>query len=178
MVMRIPLKPFALAFPLTLLVAALCPAAASQELERVIAAEPTPAGITITVATGGCSKKADFEIASSPVTDGKASIELRRTKPDPCKGNFPDGLKLQFGWAELKLPEGTQLTLKNVADPVFGSIPPTAVAATTVPAPEATPAKRHYRAYRHRRGWHRHHHRRHLHKHRGHAYCYCPCFED
>ena len=178
MVMRIPLKPFALAFPLTLLVAALCPAAASRELERVIAAEPTPAGITITVATGGCAKKADFEIASSPVTDGKASIELRRTKPDPCKGNFPDGLKLQFGWAELKLPEGTQLALKNVADPVFGSIPPTAVAATTVPAPEATPAKHHYRAHRHRRGWHGHHHRRHLHKHRSHGYCYCPCSED
>jgi hypothetical protein len=176
MVMRIPLKPIALAFPLALLVAALCPAAASQELERVIAAEPTPAGITITVATGGCAKKADFEIASSPVTDGKASIELRRTKPDHCKGNFPDGLKLQFGWAELKLPEGTQLALKNVADPVFGSIPPTAVAATTVPAPEATPAKRHYRAYRHRRNRYRHHHRRHIHKHR--SQCICPCFED
>jgi hypothetical protein len=176
MVMRILLKPFALAFPLTLLVAAHCPAVASQELERVIAAEPTPAGITITVATGGCSKKADFEIASSPVTDGKASIELRRTKPDPCKGNFPDGLKLQFGWAELKLPEGTQLALKNVADPVFGSIPPTAVAATTMPAPEATPAKRHYRAYRHRRGWRRHHHRRHIYRHR--SQCFCPCFED
>ncbi len=176
MVMRIPLKPFALAFPLALLVAAHCPAAASQELERVIAAEPTPAGITITVATGGCAKKADFEIASSPVTDGKASIELRRTKPDPCKGNFPDGLKLQFGWAELKLPEGTQLALKNVADPVFGSIPPTAVVATTASAPEATPAKRHYRAYRHRRGSHRHHHRRHLHRHR--SQCFCPCFED
>ena len=67
MVMRIHLKPFALAFPLTLLVAAICPAAASQELERVIAAEPTPAGIAITVATGGCAKKADFQIASSPV---------------------------------------------------------------------------------------------------------------
>jgi hypothetical protein len=76
MVMRIPLKPLAMAFPLTLLAAALCPAAASQELERVIASEPTPSGITITVATGGCAKKADFEIASSPVTDGKASIEL------------------------------------------------------------------------------------------------------
>ena len=104
MVMRIHLKPFALAFPLTLLVAAICPAAVSQELERVIAAEPTPAGIAITVATGGCAKKDDFQIASSPAGNGKATIELRRTKPDLCKGNFPDGLKLQFGWAGAETP--------------------------------------------------------------------------
>ncbi len=178
MVMRIHLKPFALAFPLTLLVAAICPAAASQELERVIAAEPTPAGIAITVATGGCAKKDDFQIASSPVDNGKATIELRRTKPDLCKGNFPDGLKLQFGWAELKLPDGTQLTLKNVVDPVFGSIAPVAAAAAAIPATASAPAKHRYSAYRHRRGWHRHHHRRHFHKHRSHGYCYCPCFED
>jgi hypothetical protein len=83
-------------------------------LEELLAAEATPAGIDVIVATGGCTKKSDFEINSSPITNGKASVELRRLSRDTCKGNFPNGLKLQFSWADLKLPEGTKLSIKNL----------------------------------------------------------------
>jgi Fe-S cluster assembly iron-binding protein IscA len=189
MVMRIRPKAFALALPLTLLAAAGLPAMAAQELEKIISSEPAPTGITVTVATGGCTEKADFQVSSSPGADGKTSIELKRTKADSCKGNFPDGLKLHYTWAELKLPDGTQVAVKNPADPVFGAIPPTVVAAAEVKA-----APRHYyraRRHRHRQGWHgsrqvedagfewtapvRHRHR---HFHRHHRDCYCPCFDD
>jgi hypothetical protein len=188
MVMRIHLRAFAFALPLTLLVAAGAPAMASQELEKIISSEPAPTGITVTVATGGCTGKADFQVSSSPVADGKTSIELRRTKADTCKGNFPDGLKLHYTWAELKLPDGTQIAVRNPADPVFGAIPPAMATVTEV----KTASRHYYRARRHHRrhGWHRNRHvedagfewaapvrHRHRHFHGHYRNCYCTCFD-
>jgi hypothetical protein len=82
-------------------------------LAALLAAEATEDGLTLTVPTGGCTKKSDFELSSSLVKKGTAVVAVRRPIPDVCKGNFPDGLKLAFSWAELKLPEHTKISLKN-----------------------------------------------------------------
>lgn len=87
--------------------------AESAPLAELLAAEATKDGLTLTVPTGGCTKKSDFELTSSRVKNGAAVIEVRRPTPDVCKGNFPDGLKLAFSWAELKLPEHTKISVKN-----------------------------------------------------------------
>jgi hypothetical protein len=166
MVMRTHLGPFALALSLALLAAGGSPAWAAQEPERIISAEPTPAGIAVTVQTGGCTKKADFEVSAGPVSNGKATVELHRTKPDTCKGNFPDGLKLQYSWAELNLPQGTQLSVTNPLEAGLGVQP-----VNPAPVKHFRRSRRHHSHYR--RGWHRHHRYRHLHRH--HGRCYCPC---
>ncbi len=94
--------------------AAALPAYAGQApLANLAAAAPTDAGLNVTVPTGGCTKKADFEVSAQPPSKGAARIEIRRLKIDYCKGNFPDGLKLSFTWDELKLPAGTKLTVVN-----------------------------------------------------------------
>ncbi|MGO9485961.1 MAG: hypothetical protein ACLPX9_15465 [Rhodomicrobium sp.] len=176
MVMRIRLRPLALAALLTPLAAGGSQAAASQQLEPVIAAEPTPAGIDVTVETGGCTDKADFDVTASPVKDGKSSVELRRKAPDTCKGNFPDGLKLQYTWAELKLPQGTQVSVKNPLEPVFAVEPvkaAPAIESRKTGRHHCGKAGRHHWASRHRHGWRRHHRHRHFHKHRGHCHCVC-----
>jgi hypothetical protein len=90
-------------------------------LAELLAAEATEDGLTLTVPTGGCTKKSDFELTSSPAKNGAAVVEVRRLTPDVCKGNFPDGLKLSFSWAELKLPEHTKISVKN---PVESLRPP------------------------------------------------------
>jgi hypothetical protein len=82
-------------------------------LAEVLAFEPTQAGISVTVPTGGCTKKADFEVNSRQPVPGTAQVEFKRLKPDACKGNFPDGIKLTFSWDDLKLPAGTKLTVAN-----------------------------------------------------------------
>ena len=87
--------------------------AEQARLAEVISAEPVEAGINVTVPTGGCTKKADFEVSASQASIGAAKIEIRRLKLDSCKGNFPDGLKLLFTWDDLKLPAGTKLTVAN-----------------------------------------------------------------
>jgi len=82
-------------------------------LAELKAAETTGAGISVTVATGGCTEKSDFEAGAQPAAKGAANVEIRRLKRDDCKGNFPAGLKLLFTWNELKLPAGTKLHVKN-----------------------------------------------------------------
>ncbi len=84
-------------------------------LADIMAAEQTDSGISVTVPTGGCTKKADFEVSASPVSTGAAQVEIRRLKRDYCKGNFPDGLKVLFTWDDLKLAAGTKVTITNLA---------------------------------------------------------------
>ena len=94
------------------------PAAEAEpsRLAELLAAETTKTGISVTVPTGGCTKKDDFEISSRVLRRGKAIVALRRSKPDDCKGNFPDGLELTFTWSELKLPEHSKVSFENRID--------------------------------------------------------------
>jgi hypothetical protein len=82
-------------------------------LERLLSAKPTRTGLTVTVSTGGCTEKSDFQITSHRNRSGAASVEVRRLTPDACKGNFPDGMTLSFSWKELKLPKKTTISIKN-----------------------------------------------------------------
>ena len=95
------------------LLAASSAAAKDAPLAQLKAAEPTEGGLSVTVPTGGCTDKADFTISAKRDADGTASVEIKRLKPDDCKGNFPRGLKLLFSWTELKLPAGTKLNVKS-----------------------------------------------------------------
>jgi hypothetical protein len=98
---------------ISLLPAWSCVGAEPLPLAELITAETTEAGLSVTVPTGGCTQKSDFEVTSSGVTRGEASIEIRRLRPDHCKGNFPEGMKLVFTWDDLKLPKDIRLLVKN-----------------------------------------------------------------
>jgi len=184
MLLSVHLKPLAFTLAVTLLSAGHSEAATSPSPEELLAAEQTPAGIDVTVRTGGCTKLSDFEVSSSPVKNGKASVEFRRLKPDDCKGNFPAGLRLPFGWSDLKLPAGTKLIVKN---PVTGD-PAVQQAPRKVRIKAKTVQKRCHRSKRrprhcetvHRKHAARkgglkhfvtHHHRQHRHHHRR-----IPCY--
>jgi hypothetical protein len=87
--------------------------AESPALEKLLTAKPTKAGLTLTVTTGGCTKKSDFEIKSHRLRKRVASIEVHRLAPDTCKGNFPQGMELSFSWTELKVPRNSKILIKN-----------------------------------------------------------------
>ncbi len=95
----------------------LCGQARAEQppLAELVSVEPVEAGINVTVPTGGCTKKADFDVSASQASKGAAKVEIRRLNRDFCKGYFPDGLKLLFTWDDLKLPAGTKLTVANLA---------------------------------------------------------------
>jgi hypothetical protein len=140
--------------------------AAETPLAEVIATEPADAGIAVTVPTGGCTKKADFQTASQPAGEGAAKIEIRRLKSDWCKGNFPDGIKFVFTWDELKVPAGTKLTLAN---PVKSqAVQPREVRKASVSAPRKF-KKRCKRTARGKRWCKAHRRKRHSHRVTAHA---------
>lgn len=87
--------------------------AESAPVAEVISSEANDTGVNITVPTGGCTSKADFEVSTHPGTGGVTDVQIRRLKPDRCKGNFPAGIKLQFTWGDLKVPAGTRLAVTN-----------------------------------------------------------------
>ncbi|MFY9643185.1 MAG: hypothetical protein WCD20_14705 [Rhodomicrobium sp.] len=147
MLLSVDFKSFALALALVLLARGPCAAEASSDLDEVMAVEATKTGVTLTVPTGGCTQKADFEVSSSPVTNGQAAVEFRRLFRDTCKGFFPEGLKLDFTWADLKLPEGTKVAVKNPIEPPLG---------VQVQPKKTKQMRRH------------HHSRKRMHRHRGH----------
>ncbi len=103
-----------------------CAGAERVPLAELLVAETTDAGLSVTVPTGGCTQKSDFEIKASTVSNGGASVEIRRLRKDTCKGNFPEGLKLVFTWDDLKLPANTKLGVKNLINAPFrrGQITP------------------------------------------------------
>jgi hypothetical protein len=119
MLLSVRFKPYAFLLSLSLLAGGKQAIAAASTTEELMAAEHTASGITITVETGGCTDKSDFEVASTPPKDGKASVEFRRLNKDSCKGFFPAGLKLDFTWADLKVPQGTKLVVKNPIESPF-----------------------------------------------------------
>jgi hypothetical protein len=82
-------------------------------LEKLLTAKPTKTGLTLTVSTGGCTKKSDFEITSHRLKRHVASVEVRRLAPDTCKGNFPEGTKLSFSWSELRVRKHSKILIKN-----------------------------------------------------------------
>ncbi len=164
--------------------------AAEAPLADIVAAEPTDAGINVTVPTGGCTKKADFQVASQPAAKGEARIEIHRLKSDYCKGNFPDGLKLLFTWDDLKLPAGTKLKLGN-AVATHVAQPKEEREASVAPAKIGRHIKRTARGkhWRHKRHAKRYLHRRRasalayqaghvrIHRHRRGHRAHCPLFQ-
>lgn len=87
--------------------------AENTPLDEIKGSEQNTAGVNVTVMTGGCTKKEDFQVSTRPGASGVMDVELKRLHADRCKGNFPDGIKIQFTWGDLKLPEGTKLAVKN-----------------------------------------------------------------
>lgn len=107
--------------------------AENAPLDEIKGSEQNTAGVNVTVMTGGCTKKEDFQVSTHPGTSGVMDIEFKRLHADRCKGNFPDGIKIQFTWGDLKLPEGTKLAIKN---PVEGKKARPSKRAETKAAPE------------------------------------------
>jgi hypothetical protein len=87
--------------------------AAPAPLEKLLGARQTKDGLTVTVVTGGCTKKSDFEIITRHRKRNTVVIELHRVTSDDCKGNFPEGIKMNFSRKELKVGNNSKITLRN-----------------------------------------------------------------
>ena len=82
------------------------------ELEPLYRAEAGREALTISVASNGCTAKADF--AFYVERKGEAvTLAFGRKRLDPCKSFAMGRVDLAFTWAELGLPPQTPVFLLN-----------------------------------------------------------------
>lgn len=72
------------------------------EIEVLKAISVNQKGIVITVRTGGCTDRSDFEFEFLENDQGLEIAIVRKTK-DYCKGYFPKGVQYSFSWEETGL---------------------------------------------------------------------------
>lgn len=82
------------------------------EIEAIHAAAFTADHALFRVSSNGCTSKADIE----PViqrTRREAVITLRRIRPDECDAAVPDGVQIEYSFAELGLETGQKARVNN-----------------------------------------------------------------
>ena len=81
-----------------------------EELEPLLAARTGADGVTIRVASGGCTARPDFAFYVERRA-GAVTVAFARKHVDACR--TPGTAEIAFTWAELGLPPGTSVFVLN-----------------------------------------------------------------
>jgi hypothetical protein len=84
-----------------------------RTLETLIAFRAEHAALIFRVATGGCTTADDFRVDVELVESGPVAISLHRLRADTCKAFIPEGVEIRFERAELGIPAGRPLVIRN-----------------------------------------------------------------
>ena len=69
--------------------------------------------VTVRVSSNGCTTK-DFISADVRKQEaGRFSVGFYRKKEDYCRANMPDGVALTWTFAELGIPDGAEVSVRN-----------------------------------------------------------------
>lgn len=90
-------------------------ASASSAPESILGYVFDEAGVTVQVATNGCTKKEDFVIDQS-VMNQVHYLRFRRQTPDFCKGYFRYGMYIHFFYSELGIEGEPFFRIVNTID--------------------------------------------------------------
>ena len=69
--------------------------------------------ITIRVTSNGCTTKDFISTDIRKMKSDRFSVGFYRTKEDYCRANMPDGVALTWSFAELGIPEGAEVRVRN-----------------------------------------------------------------
>ncbi|MBW8813086.1 MAG: hypothetical protein JF588_06635 [Caulobacterales bacterium] len=83
------------------------------ELEPIYRADATRDGLTISVASSGCTAKPDFAVYATRDGAGAVSLAFARKRVDPCRSFAVGRTDLAFTWAELGASPQDRLVLLN-----------------------------------------------------------------
>lgn len=87
------------------------------ELEPLMAVRSEPGGLTIRVASGGCTTRSDF-VFYAERRHGTVSVAFARKHVDACK--TPGVAEVTFGWDDLGFEPATPIFLLNPIAPPRG----------------------------------------------------------
>jgi hypothetical protein len=92
------------------------PDAELGELEAVYGVTPTWRGLTLLVATHGCTRREDLTVFSEPHGEATA-LAFGRRRVETCPAGPRARLPVHFTWRELGLPPGRRFYLLNPLRP-------------------------------------------------------------
>lgn len=85
----------------------------TSKLETFYAVAVDADAIAIRASTGGCTSKASFSTDVDRTGDNAFTVGFKRTQEDYCQALLPDGVELIYTRAELGMPQGAKVTVRN-----------------------------------------------------------------
>jgi hypothetical protein len=86
--------------------------AAPERLESILEFRATGELLQFRVYSGGCTQAEHFHVRVER-RDGQAELTLIRLVPDNCKGHFPQGTEISFGYDTVGLDRTDAIRLVN-----------------------------------------------------------------
>lgn len=90
--------------------------APAPPLERLIRFCIIDDAFVFVVASQDCTAKTAIRVGVVRAKAASYVLELSRSRPDMCKGFFPQGTRITFGRRELGLPDTAPVTVRNMVD--------------------------------------------------------------
>ncbi len=78
-------------------------------------------GITLQVATGGCTKKDSFQVRKE-ILNSQFILTFYRRQPDTCLALFRYGTRIRFSYEELGLGFQPRFKIRNTVDASLGGL--------------------------------------------------------
>lgn len=79
----------------------------------VFAADVSASSIAFLVTSNGCTERDFFDVDVVKEDNDVFEIGLRRTRQDHCKARIADGVEVAWSYAELGIPNGAEVTIRN-----------------------------------------------------------------
>ena len=89
------------------------------ELEPLYRADAGREALAITVASNGCTAKADFSVYLER-KDNTLAVAIGRRRVDTCQSLVQGRTEIRFSWTELGVPDGAQIFILNPLEPWTG----------------------------------------------------------
>ncbi len=79
----------------------------------VFAADVSASSVAFLVTSNGCTERDFFDVDVEKEDDNAFEIGVRRIRQDHCKAIVPDGVQVAWSFAELGIPDGAEVTVRN-----------------------------------------------------------------
>lgn len=76
-------------------------------------ADVTGNAVTVRVSSNGCTTKEFIGTDIRRMGDDRFSVGFYREKEDYCRANLPEGIALTWSFAELGIPDGADVSIRN-----------------------------------------------------------------
>lgn len=84
-----------------------------REYEILKAADVSGNTVTARVKSNGCTTKEFIDADVRKMNDNRFSVGFHRARPDYCRALLEDGVALTWSFAELGIPDGAEVSVRN-----------------------------------------------------------------